>query len=276
MSALATLKSVAIGAFAVLVCGGMIAATVAQAELYRMTGEAFDPEQGDFRYREVHQFDTRSLQHRVDYHDHQHGLLASKTLDYSGDRFAPSFSMNFNDSPLVYGAHWHNGSLELFNNCGEEQREAIAPAANAPLVVDGGFIFFIEEHFDQLLNRQSVTFDFAWALRITTITLELTQVDIAQFPLNASDFELDSAGLVVFSARPTNWLLRPLAPEIYFAYHKADRSLQLFYGPSNLVDEDGDADQVVIRYHHPLGQKTPSVIARAVTADRADKSPERE
>ena len=240
----------------------MLPISVALADVSHLTAEAFDARSGELVYREHHRLNDAEQKHWVDYRNAAGEQLAYKSLDYSPSRFAPSFHMQFEHRPLEYGARWESGALALFNSHREGQSKWLTAETDTPLVVDGGLNFFILEHLPQLLDNETIKLSFAMSLRLSTIDLQLQRVGADVLPLALADYRLEPQSVAVIRARVNNWLLRQLAPDIYFVYDRESQSLQLFYGPTNLVDDEGAAEQVVIRF------PSPEAGAAAVLADK--------
>ncbi|BFM14826.1 hypothetical protein R50073_10090 [Maricurvus nonylphenolicus] len=242
-----------------------LVSVVTVAEPYQQViAEAFDSRKRQLLYTEHHQLDHTGMQHQVQYRCPEGRLLASKSLDYSAGTFAPSFTMSFETHDLEYGAQRQEGSeqheaatthLTLFNRPAAENdqlrvthQQQLSWDKPSPLVIDGGINHFIVEHFDTLAAGTPVSFDFGLSLRLSTVKLQLERVSPKQLPVKLQDYSVNADTSAIFRAQAKNWLVRQLAPEIFFVYDIALRDPVLFYGPSNLLNQEGQADQVVIRF----------------------------
>ena len=128
-------------------------------------------------------------------------------------------------------------------------REQAIPAIDDPeLVVDAGFDNYVRLRWDDLLDGKRVKFP-----------LRLLSLD-SPVDMRAQVIESDCpAGQLCIEVEVDSWLLGLLAGPIKLRYDREDRSLLYFSGVSNLKDDDGESQEVVIRYDY-----APVALARAL------------
>src|SRR5438309_1300418 len=100
-------------AAAALLLSGL-AAAVAAAPAYPLTGTASDPSSGRTLYTESHTFSSAEgslTSESVLYADASGQIIASKTLDYAGNNFAPAAQLTMAQTGIERALHYSGTML---------------------------------------------------------------------------------------------------------------------------------------------------------------------
>lgn len=223
--------------------------TIGQAQtMLDYIGEAYDLEQPDtLLYREQHrliqqrddQGNRIPLTRQVDYFSADGELIAEKTNDYRNTITQPDFILrdlrhNYSEQSEKVANGWR---LTLQEN-GTTTRQ-IVDDFDYELVIDAGFDDFIRNHWQALLQGETVPFSFASVARQTTVNFEVkaSNPQRLQQPLKIT-MTLGSALL--------SWLLDPIKLE----YQRSSQRLLRYQGLSNIQDNNQQGQQVDIRYRY--------------------------
>ncbi len=202
-----------------LLSGMLIAATAAAStpdELPDILGEARDPGSGQTLYFEHHYCDDDLLACSVFYLDTEGQLMASKTMDYSFSRLAPSL-------------HFVEYRFD---------KELSYTPSDPDLVVDSGFDNFVRSRWDSLDEGEAVRFPMKLLGRDKPLKMKGSK---------ASGMDCSTTELCIDVALDS-WLLGSLVDPIQLTYDRDERRLQRFRGLSNLRTDEGERQQVDIRY----------------------------
>lgn len=196
---------------------------------------AYDLNTGKFLYTENHTERWRGGKHvssTVVYRKPGGEVIASKTITFAGDRTAPDFRLEDKRSQLVEAAKKVGGGRiqTQFRPAegGEMQTAVINPPG--PVVIDGGFDFFVRDNFDKLKAGQTMTANFVVTSRKTYFTCTISKVQETEF---------QGRKAIVFKMVPTNFVIRQLADAIYITYDLESSRLLRYRGQSNLESAPG-------------------------------------
>ena len=122
------------------------------------------------------------------------------------------------------------------------------------IVVDAGFDPFVRKHWDRLINGDSVSAGMLVPSRLDTVRVSLTKTEPRYCDHAAVDvhcFVIRPAGML----RAVGWLVDP----IYIGYGQQSQQLEVFNGISNLRDDNGEPQNVLITFDYLQNRQTASI-----------------
>lgn len=217
------------------------------------TGTAWTPDKARVLYREFHYAENPDLDlpTRVQYRTPEGELFAEKTMDYSAVMTAPQIrQIDYRNSARIETRPLTDvrpARVEIGFQAHDSNRfiQAQVPLAQ-DLVVDAGFDPFVRANWDRLTAGRAVSAHFLVPARQDTVRVNLSSTD--QRHCNAVAAELSC-----FVIRPAG-LLRVvgfLVDPIYIGYEQQSRRLAMFSGLSNLRNDQGEPQNVLITYEYP-------------------------
>lgn len=216
------------------------------------TGTAWAPDKSRVLYQEFHFAENPELDlpTRVQYRTPDGELFAEKVMDYTPVMTAPRIrqidyrnSARIETQPLT---DMRPPRVEIgFQAHDSNQFVQAQVPLREDLVVDAGFDPFIRANWDRLTTGRAVSAHFLVPARQDTVRVNLSSTDqrncsAVQAPLSC--FVIRPAGLL----RVVGFLVDP----IYIGYEQDSRRLAMFSGISNLRDDRGEPQNVLITYEY--------------------------
>lgn len=214
-----------------------------------MVGDAYLTGQSELYYQERHSVDTETGRDYVKYLNASGEPFASKVLDFSRSRTCPDLHVEYLDDSLRYGAQWQQQQLSVFNTSAGMASKTL-DMSPSPMAIDAGLSLLIQDHYDQLMAGQTIQCEFVLAMRLSTVKLSIVQVNSSELPVNLQAMHLQPENITGFEVKASHWLVRAVAPLIYFVFDKQTRKLVLFHGPASIASSDGETPSVNIRYRY--------------------------
>ena len=194
---------------------------------FEIKGSAYSRETGRLLYHENHRETWQDEQHRyseVEYVSAEGETLATKCIDFSNSRIAPDFEMR--DTRFGrFGARNLGNKIEVFGPDSEGRFKT-----EAAMVIDGGFDYFIRDHWQDLETGEPVKINFAVVDRGVSFGFELQKIRTGR---------LGQQPVTYFQMKIDNWFLKMLVEPIEVAYYSELKRLAQFEGISNIYDERG-------------------------------------
>ena len=211
-------------------------------------GEARSQKTGELLYTETYaQLDN--TQWRVDYHDADGSLIASKDIDFTTSTIAPSLRLrdlrNNSEQHIVYD----DDALSVQTDGARERRVTLEKR----LVVDAGFDNFVRVSWEALNQGEAVSFPFLVAGRNSPITMNAQVTDAAKCEAESGD------AVLCIEVGVKSRLISFFADPIMLSYDYASQRLLRYYGLSNLKGPDGGNQFVDIRYGY---KETADAVAK--------------
>lgn len=232
--------------FSILVClfgfGCLyaIAEPVEQRKLVAI-GEARNPDNGSLVYLEYHYEHADKVSASVDYIRPSKVPIAKKTLNFTRSTIAPSFQIKDLRFEQTLEARWQGKGLMLGRSGGAKQQSRTLKTNNKELVVvDAGFDQFIREHWTQLSQDDTISFQFAVPVRLSTVKLKARQHSCSKGMTDRKCFII----------KASNPLIGLVLPPIELEYSLNERKLLSFKGLSNLDSDQRGGQQVHISYRY--------------------------
>ncbi len=231
-------------------------------------GKALARNGSEILYREYHYADDEDfdMPTRVLYLRENGELFAEKTIDYRVSQTAPAFTFIDYRTQARISAEHHNGAgagagpgtvrVSVAED-GQSDVRSQDMTLSDQLIIDAGFDPFIREHWHTLTGGSRLTAPFLVPSRMDTVRVGVTSSDnrdcraMDNTPLvERFDRESDIACFTVRPAgmlRVVGWLVDP----IRLAYSADGSRLLMFDGTSNIPDDDGETQHVVLVYEYP-------------------------
>lgn len=206
----------------------------AWAQTMSFVGSAYAIDSNELVYQEEHRLTldgNRPVSEAVRYLDADGSLVGEKTMTYR-EPARPGYQ------------------LELFRS---ERAETVTPDADGvridsrksgrvdwpeqAAVIDGGFHYFIVEHFEQLDAGETLEIQFLTATRLDWIGLRVEPIATAGDQL-------------ILQLQPQNAVLRWVIDPIELTYSRSQRRLLEYRGLTNLPSGDQGNYQVRIEYRY--------------------------
>ena len=216
------------------------------------TGTAWTPDQGRMLYQEFYYAENPELDlpTRVQYRTIDGTLIVDKSLTYpaitsapvvqqidhrTGARFETRMLTEVEPTRVEVGFLPPNSSRLLRSEL----------PLRDDLVIDAGFDAFVRGNLDALIAGRTVSAHFLIPARQDTVRVNLSMTDTRHCPIDA--------GVLCLQIRPAG-LLRVVGffvDPVYLAYHTGSRRLMMFRGVSNITDDTGASQDVLITYEYP-------------------------
>ncbi len=223
-------------------------------------GTAFKVEDGSVAYRELHYPapGLPGLSSRVEYQDASGRTIVSKSLNFSRSVTAPAIDqLDQRTGTRVFTRH-ADGSLEAgYQRDAEAQLRTDSVRLAPDLIVDAGFDPFVRSQWQRLTAGESVKASFFLPARMDTITVSIAPVpreECEQAPGEVLCLVVKPAGML----RVVGWFVEPLR----LAYDIEQQRLQMFRGVSNLLDDEGRPQDVVVLFEYDVA---PAAAALSLT-----------
>lgn len=241
-----------------LVLLGALAASSATAQTERecFTGYAYHRDSGAFVYTEHHEQtlrDGRAIDWRITYRDPNGAVIAEKTLDFSDNRFVPTYTLRIPEHDYLEGIRHDDGVWRMIRRKdADAARESEAFETGGDLAADSGFHPFVQARFDELMAGEKIRFEFAAAGRQAVIDMRAKRIADATF---------ENEPAVRFKAELDMFLINWFVDALVLTYDPDDKRLLEYRGITNLLNDEGNRYPVRVSYYD---EKPPE--ARAVSA----------
>jgi len=224
-----------------LLLAGLTLTSVAEAaDTTEFTGKAYDPDSGDLLYTEEHRLervDGVPQRETVRYVTPEGDELAQKDMTY-WEPARPAYRLTVIDPQRTETVEPETDGVSVesvesgFLDWSDEEN----------YVIDGGFHYFILDHFDTLLDGDSVEFQFLAPTRTRWLGLRLRPIEQAD-------------GQLLLELNVRNRLLSLVISDIELTYDTETRRLLRYAGLTNLPKPGGGNYRANIEYSYPEGDQ---------------------
>jgi hypothetical protein len=212
-------------------------------------------------YYEYHFAENPDLQlsTRVQYRRADGSVFAEKTIDYSRSLTAPDIQhIDYRNTARITTELTDDARAAMIKvgfqaHDSPRYREELL-AHRESVVVDAGFDPFVRKHWQSLITGESVSAGMLVPSRLDTVRVSLTKADASHCDQASADvycFVIRPAGML----RAVGWLVDP----IYIGYDQQSQRLKVFDGISNLRDDNGDPQNVLITFEYLQNNQTASI-----------------
>lgn len=205
-----------------------------ELEKVQFHGEAYALDSDDYLYRETHlaYFDDDDHHYsKVVYTGADGDTIAIKQIDYRHDPMQPGFRTEDLRDGYIEGVEVRGDSIRIFNRKSAEHdfEEKIVPLHDN-LVIDAGFVYCVQRHWDELVQGETVKFDFVLPSHLKTI-----------------GFQLKNDGETTFEGRPalrlkmelSSFFWRLFVDSVHLTFDLQTQQLLAYEGISNISKPDG-------------------------------------
>lgn len=224
-------------------------------------GTAWTPDKSAVLYYEYHFAENPDLQlsTRVQYRRADGSVFAEKTIDYSRSLTAPDIQhIDYRSTARISTKMTDDTRVAMIRvgfqaHDSPRYREELL-AHRESVVVDAGFDPFVRKNWESLITGESVTAGMLVPSRLDTVRVSLTKTDASdcdQTETQVYCFVIRPAGLL----RAVGWLVDP----IYIGYDQQSQRLKVFDGISNLRDDNGDPQNVLITFEYLQNNQAASI-----------------
>ncbi|TGK03026.1 hypothetical protein EHQ53_06090 [Leptospira langatensis] len=214
------------------------------AKQIRFIGTAYDLETGKLLYRDYHEEYWENGKHThslVTYKDPEGRIFAKKRISFAKNRNIPDFQLDDDrDGYLEGGSFLGGNSVKLYarRKTSDPLQEKVLEN-NGPSALDGGFDYFVEDHWEELRSGKKLSLYFLVPVERDKFRFTVEKTKEGEFNGKSSLFlrlRIDSAFLSVF--------VKP----IDLVYDMGSKRIMEYKGTSNINDENGKSHQVRIVY----------------------------
>lgn len=224
-----------------LLMTGFTAGSGAAQDAVRYRGDAYDLATGKFVYSENHAEFYQGGEHaysRVSYRDKDGKEFASKLITFKSNRLQPTYELEDARDGYVEGIRRESGETVYFaRRKSSEPMKEKRVRAPAPAVFDGGFDYFVREHFDEICAGKNKSFYFAVPIELDFFRFRVARQDFGE--LCRINLELD------------NVVLRQFVKPIKLWYDSKTKRLAKYEGISNINGGDGKSLKVRVVFAYP-------------------------
>ncbi len=213
---------------------------------FEFIGTAYSKDGQRILYLEEHRYLT-PYNHRVEYKEADGRVFAEKRINYQNSYIAPE----------VRQLNRRNGELIETKKLGEmiqvlyRENDVKKPLENRvdmsdSLVIDAGFDHYIRLNWEVLVSGEKKIIRYLLPSLQKTIDLSIQTMECEPFLL--TNLVLDT--LICWRIAAENWMIRILIDPLFLVYERSSQRIMKFVGRSNICDEYGDYEDVIIRYQY--------------------------
>lgn len=202
-------------------------------------GEAKD-EAGNLLYREKHEvtYDDRRVASSItSYRDASDREFARLESDYRMSVTMPTYVFEDYRSGHREGLRFEEGRYYIFNQEPDEQETKKVLDDDTNVYSCQGWHYYLVNNLDKVESGDDLIVRLIFPNRFRPYTFKI--------------LSLGSEGDTIrVKVRIANWLLSLFVPHLEVVYEKNEKKLIEYYGPSNIVDAEGELQKVHITYKY--------------------------
>jgi hypothetical protein len=245
------MKRIALPACAWLFC----CAAQADPQVLRFYGYAYDLASGKYLYTEVYREDVdngRWISGHTGYYAADGSYLGEKTLNFSGDRYIPVYTLTLPGVGYAEGiSKVGKDSIDLIKLSREHGQQSASIPRSEPMAADAGFHSFLYDHMAELLAGQTIKFRFAVAGQLDSYNFRARKIGDTQFEGRpAVQLKIDPDSLLRFLVQP-----------LVLTYDPQTRQLLEYRGIANVMNPDtGKPYNARIEYYSKPPDDAPKTL----------------
>ena len=214
--------------------------TLCRAQTF--VGYAHDLESKELLYTEHHQYQD-DITHTVIYKEIDGRTFAEKSISYAQGFISPSIEQkNSRNGEIIKIVKRENVLFIEYKENDKEDLESEELNLTSSLVVDAGFDHFISQNWIDLTEGRSLTVDY------------LVPSLLDSYQLTIEKYECENDENYCFSISASNFFISMFSDQLRLSYDKISRKLTSFQGRSNICDEEGEYQDVLISYDYSHSQ----------------------
>ncbi|NVK37765.1 MAG: hypothetical protein HWE18_07560 [Gammaproteobacteria bacterium] len=211
-----------------------------KADSFQFIGKAFDLNSGALLYQEHHRVTLNQYnqyeQTQVTYTDKKGNVFATKQLDFSDALLVPRVRFVDTRSDVTLKIEHEDRDIKVVYQDSRDSLKANIKYRQK-MVVDAGFDQLLLEQWEQVLNGNTIEFEFLAPTRGELI-------DFSLIPIAQTDKDIE------FDLQPSNFLIRLLVDPIKLTYDKKHKRILRYEGLTNIEDESKDGDYFVAKIEY--------------------------
>lgn len=214
--------------------------TAEETQTTEFVGKAYDTESGELLYTEEHrleQTDGTPQRETVRYVTPEGDTLAQKEMTYWQPE-RPCYRLTVTNPERTEVVEPDDEGVAIES----KKSGTLAWSDDSVSVIDGGFHYFILDHFDQLLAGDSVDFQFLAPTRVRWLGLRVE-------PAGQAD------GQLRLDLKVQSMMLSWVVSDLELTYDIDTRQLLRYRGLTNLPNPDGGNYTADIQYQYPEGNQ---------------------
>lgn len=190
------------------------------------------------------------IAHKVEYKDASGQVFATKTLDYSQARYAPSFRLEDKRDGYIEGGENTAQGYRLFvrKSTNDDMDSDVLDKPDRPLISDAGFNTFMVDNLKRLDGGEEVEIEMTVAGRLASYGFRGRK---------SGNPTVLGRPAVEVTTEPSSRLLRALVDPLKISYDKETGRLLAYEGVSNIRDAKGDRYEVRIEFPNEDVNRTP-------------------
>lgn len=210
----------------------------------RYNGTAYDLETGNLLYRDFHEEtweNGRHISSIITYKDPEGKTFAKKRISFLKNRTLPEFQLeDYRDGYLEGGVLQNGNSVKLYfrRKLEDTIQEKILDSGKLS-ALDGGFDYFVIDHWDELLSGQKIKFNFL-------VPVERDKFEF--FAEKIKEGEYKGRPALFLKLKIASSILSVFVKPIDLVYDMGSKRIMEFRGTSNINDENGKSHKVKIVY----------------------------
>lgn len=214
----------------------------AQAQTVTFSGRAEDSD-GKPAYFEKHEIvykDDKVLNSKTTYLKSKTDTdpIAELVSDYSKSKYLPEYSFTDFRTKHKEGIRIVDAKLQAFSDEKTSDLDAASdPNQKLKSIGGQGFHYFIQDFLESFKESENKVVKFILPAKLRDFPFRIV--------LKGRD---DNKTLLRFE--PDQWIIRMLAPHMDVTYSNNEKRLLEYRGPSNVFDEKGNIQNVVIQYDY--------------------------
>ncbi|MFN0049263.1 MAG: hypothetical protein ACKVOU_09085 [Cytophagales bacterium] len=199
-------------------------------------GQAFTIKPAAFFYQETHNeiiVNGKHCKTDVAYTNELGEKIGYKTLDYTKYTTSPTYKLEDNRAKYREGAEiTPDGKVIVYFQYTDKEITANFKTFSVPqpIVIDGGFNYFVKENWNAIINGSILTFNFVSPSKMDYFTFRISK---------KADIVYNRKQATLLYLELDNMILRWLIPPIKITYDIKTKRIIKYEGIANLSDKNG-------------------------------------
>lgn len=226
------------------IINGAFAGDKSEKHVLSYSGKAFTIKSGEYFYTETHNEVALGDKHKtteIIYTDLSGKKIGCKTLDFDNFYTSPSYKLEDYRAKYREGAEIKADKVTVYYQYTDKEAEPTSKTFSVPqpVVIDGGFNYFVKLNWDRLMKNEILTFNFVSPSKMDYFTMRISKKQDLIYQNHQASLlylELD------------NFLFRLLLTPIKIIYDNKTKRILNYEGIANLSNELGKNETVKLNF----------------------------